>query len=73
MNGTQMIDNSNDRNGLPTASRIDEIEDKIGGLEAEIYRAVEIALGPYRETDLRQAMNRAFYNSDNPFKQGYNR
>lgn len=66
-----MRDNSNDRNGLPDASRIEEIEDK--SFEADIYRAVEIALGSFRETDLRQAMNRAFYNSDNPLKQRFNR
>jgi len=65
-----MID-SHDRNGLPDASRIEEIEDK--SFEADIYRAVAIALGSFRETDLRQAMNRAFYNSDNPSKQGYDR
>ena len=66
-----MRDNPNDRNRLPDASRIEEIEDN--SFEADIYRAVEIALESFHETDLRQAMNRAFYNSDSPSKQGYDR
>jgi len=63
-----MMDNSNARNVLPEESRIED-----QSFEADIYRAVEIALGSFRETELREAMNRAFYNSYNPFKQGYDR